>query len=584
MEPIQAIPLWEKRRYHDLDALRAVAMLLGILLHGAMSFFPVPIWPAQDIHQPEVVVPAPLANILEQGGIEAPRSVNLYEMLVHAIHGFRLPLFFLVSGIFTAMLWKTRGLTALAEHRAKRILVPLVIFLPLVWLFLVPASKYGAAQQAKIARQRGPTPQVVGPNNKPSMKNTASPAVGILPAIRNGNLAVVEQSIRAGVDVNLRGVDQATLLMTAASFGRVEIARMLVGADADLNLQSGDGSTALARAVFFAHPEIVELLLEAGADVNIRNNNGATPLDVAQLPWEEIKPIYGLVRSLVGANGPDMDYGRIREARPKIVAMLKQQRASGGEAESDDLAGLVMLIFFAPIFHHLWFLYYLIWLLAGFLVIAWLLQTLKCRALPNWLVTSPVRLLWLLPVTFLSQLLMQENFGPATATGFLPWPPILLYYSVFFFFGAVCYGRTSFETKVGKLWPLSFVLAVPPLLAGVCLVESQSAGALLALCSVLYAWSMVFGFIGFFRRFFWREDRRVRYISDASYWLYIMHLPVLMFVQALVSPWDMPSLLKFLIACGATTVSLLILYEFGVRYTPIGTMLNGPRTRGPSTE
>ena len=39
------------QRFHHLDALRAFAMLLGLVLHGFMSFIEIPIWPAQDIHQ-----------------------------------------------------------------------------------------------------------------------------------------------------------------------------------------------------------------------------------------------------------------------------------------------------------------------------------------------------------------------------------------------------------------------------------------------------------------------------------------------------------------------------------------------------
>ncbi|MBT6450831.1 MAG: acyltransferase family protein, partial [Verrucomicrobiales bacterium] len=250
----------------------------------------------------------------------------------------------------------------------------------------------------------------------------------------------------------------------------------------------------------------------------------------------------------------------------------------GGGVEA-GLEGLVMLIFFAPIFHHLWFLYYLVWLVLGFIAITWLLGKLKWKALPDWLVTSPLRWLWLLPVTFLAQLLMKDSFGPVTAIGFLPWPPILIYYAIFFLFGAICFGRDTFETKVGKLWPLSFILAVPPLLAGLFLVKSQDNGLLLAACSVAYAWLMIFGFIGFFRHFFSSENSRIRYISDSSYWLYIMHLPVIMFFQAMVSTWDMPSFPKFLIACAATTLPLLLIYELGVRYTFIGTLLNGKRTR-----
>jgi len=553
---------------------------LGIALHGAISFFPMPIWPAQDIHQPEVSVPAQLVETLGQAGLESPRSVNLYEMLLHAIHGFRLPLFFLVSGFFTAMLWRNRGLKQLAKHRAKRILLPLVIFLPIIWILIIPVVIYGGAKKEEVGKLRAQSPKAVQPKAKPRAKNDPQAPIDIGKASGNGDLEAIERCIKAGTDLNQRGPNQSTPLMTSATFGRVEVAKALIEADADLDLKSKDGSTALLIASFFAHPEIVEALLEAGADPNIRNNNGSTALDTVQTPWEQIKPIYDIVGGILGPAGLKLDYERIQKTRPKIAVILKEKGAEAGVGAG--LGRLVMRMFFAPIFHHLWFLYYLVWLVVGFIVSTWLLEKLKWKALPDWLITSPLRWLWLLPVTFFPQLLMKDSFGPATATGFLPWPPNLIYYAVFFFFGAVCFGRDSFETKMGKLWPLSFVLAVLPLLAGLCLVKSQNNGLLLAACSVAYAWLMIFGFIGFFRAFFSGENPRIRYISDSSYWLYIMHLPVIMFVQALISTWDMPSILKFLIACAATILPLLLIYEFVVRYTFIGTLLNGKRTREKS--
>jgi len=570
----------EKKRFHDLDALRAFAMLLGIVLHGVLSFFPVPIWPAQDLQQPMVEVPAAMAAPLEQAGLEVPEKYSLYEFALHAIHGFRLPLFFLVSGFFTAMLWRNRGLKQLAKHRAKRILLPLAIFVPIIWILIIPVAIYGGAKKEEVRKLRAQSAKVVQPKAKLWAKeDTQTPAIDIGKAAGNGDLEAIERHIKAGTDLNQRGADQSTPLMTAATFGRVEVAKALIEAGADLNMKSKDGSTALLIASFFAHPEIVEALLDAEADPNIRNEDGATALDVVQMPWEQIKPIYDYVGPMLGPAGLELDYERIRETRPKIAAMLKEKGVEEGGGVGAALGGLVMLIFFAPIFHHLWFLYYLIWLVLGFIAITWLLGKLKWKALPDWVVTSPLRLLWLLPVTFLAQLLMKDSFGPATATGFLPWPPILIYYAIFFFFGAVCFGRDTFETKIGKLWPLSFILAVPPLLAGLCLVKSQNNGLLLAACSVAYAWLMIFGFIGFFRHFFSGENPRIRYISDSSYWLYIMHLPVIMFLQAMVSTWDMPSFPKFLIACAATTLPLLLIYAFVVRYTFIGTLLNGKRTR-----
>jgi fucose 4-O-acetylase-like acetyltransferase len=95
----------DKKRYHDLDALRGFAMLLGIVIHGLMSFMPIPLPVPQDINQ----------------------SPEIYEYVFNIIHGLRMPPFFLISGVFTAMLWRNRGLRNLLKHRAKRILLPMVV-------------------------------------------------------------------------------------------------------------------------------------------------------------------------------------------------------------------------------------------------------------------------------------------------------------------------------------------------------------------------------------------------------------------------------------------------------------------------
>lgn len=56
-------------------------MLLGIGLHASLSFFP-SFWPAQD----------------STSDINGP-----FDELLWAIHGFRMPVFFLLSGFFTAI-------------------------------------------------------------------------------------------------------------------------------------------------------------------------------------------------------------------------------------------------------------------------------------------------------------------------------------------------------------------------------------------------------------------------------------------------------------------------------------------------
>ncbi len=84
-------------------------MLLGILLHAGVFLVPVEFWPVHDAWAWET---APEANV--------------YAWILLAIHGFRMPLFFLVSGFFTAMLWQSRGLHRLARHRLERGGLPLL--------------------------------------------------------------------------------------------------------------------------------------------------------------------------------------------------------------------------------------------------------------------------------------------------------------------------------------------------------------------------------------------------------------------------------------------------------------------------
>ena len=90
---------------------------------------------------------------------------------------------------------------------------------------------------------------------------------------------------------------------------------------------------------------------------------------------------------------------------------------------------------------------------------------------------------------------------------------------------------------------------------------------------------MIFGLIGAFRKFCSAENRSIRYLSDASYWLYIAHLPVAMLLQIWIANAPWPGALKLICICTITTLFLLAIYEVAVRYTWIGAMLNGRKYR-----
>ena len=139
-------------------------------------------------------------------------------------------------------------------------------------------------------------------------------------ASQNGNAAIIEQLVAAGVDPNdpRQAVNAGeTPLMHAARSGQVEAVRALARAGADRDAQEGwNGQSALMWAAAEGHVPVVEALIAAGADIRARSNTGATPLLFAAR-----KGSPGAVRALLAA-GADVNGRRPDGATPLLVAVV----------------------------------------------------------------------------------------------------------------------------------------------------------------------------------------------------------------------------------------------------------------------
>jgi glucan biosynthesis protein C len=78
-----------------------------------------------------------------------------------------------------------------------------------------------------------------------------------------------------------------------------------------------------------------------------------------------------------------------------------------------------------------------------------------------------------------------------------------------------------------------------------------------------------------FLTYFSNYMRRLGYIMDAAYWVYIIHLPIVAFIPGLLSAFVIPVFIKFLITLLLTVVLCFLSYHFMVRSTFIGMFLNG---------
>lgn len=100
-----------------------------------------------------------------------------------------------------------------------------------------------------------------------------------------------------------------------------------------------------------------------------------------------------------------------------------------------------------------------------------------------------------------------------------------------------------------------------------------------ALAYAVALWCWIFAITGMAVQFLSTESHARRYLADSSYWLYLVHLPTVAFFQVLVSPLHLNPGIKFAMVLASSLAILLLSYQFLVRYSLIGEILNGPRRR-----
>ena len=96
-------------------------------------------------------------------------------------------------------------------------------------------------------------------------------------------------------------------------------------------------------------------------------------------------------------------------------------------------------------------------------------------------------------------------------------------------------------------------------------------------CYALMMWAFVLGFLGVFIRFCANPSPWRRYVTDASYWIYIVHLPLVVALQVALGRVPLPWPIKYPFICAVALLLLFTSYHYLVRATFIGVQLNGRR-------
>ncbi|MBT8048723.1 MAG: acyltransferase family protein [Xanthomonadales bacterium] len=238
----------------------------------------------------------------------------------------------------------------------------------------------------------------------------------------------------------------------------------------------------------------------------------------------------------------------------------------------------------------------------------WFLQYLLLYSLVYYLVRigwpavfkSPVRFRLLergwWPLTLLSVMFPMLWLRPEIYTHFENqwWPDAweFAYYAIFYLSGALLYRVYGQFSRIMLLGPAFTVtsliifcfvfLQLKDRLGGQAVTEPDW---VFALSVALYSWFAVWGMLGLFLKVFDKPSRWVRYLSDAAYWIYLVHLPLLVAMQLMLGDMEnrfgisAAPMAGFTFSVSFTLALALLGYQFFVRYTVIGKWLHGPKSR-----
>lgn len=180
---------------------------------------------------------------------------------------------------------------------------------------------------------------------------------------------------------------------------------------------------------------------------------------------------------------------------------------------------------------------------------------------------------------------------PVHMAGLRPPPAAAVAYGTAFAAGWFLHRQPDLLGLLARRWALHAVLAVALLVLAWRLVGAPLpfGAAVPAQVKVPYAavyalaaWTSTFAVLGAALRFASAASPARRYLADASYWIYLVHLPLVFALQTLVMHLDLSWPLKFPLLLGTAAVLLLGSYHLLVRGTFLAAWVGAGRPAGPS--
>jgi glucan biosynthesis protein C len=289
-----------------------------------------------------------------------------------------------------------------------------------------------------------------------------------------------------------------------------------------------------------------------------------------------------------------MIWSAVRNLSPQASAAMVRMLASAPGALLPHTLKTVPLM-------HLWFLYYLCIFYLAALALDWLFSMLFDRAgSVRGALDGAVRMIlgsylapWVLAVPLFALLGFDDrillNAGiPTPDTGLNLKVPALIGFGTAFALGWFVHRQQAMLGEWRQRWAghlivgvaltvlcLTVLRVIPGAKTGWLFDSAVGSRAVYLACYIGSIWYWSFGIIGAALRFCSGESAVRRYLADSSYWLYLVHLPVVFYLQVLFAPVPWHWAIKFPLLLAIALTVLLVSYHYFVRPTWVGKILNG---------
>jgi glucans biosynthesis protein C len=276
--------------------------------------------------------------------------------------------------------------------------------------------------------------------------------------------------------------------------------------------------------------------------------------------------------------------GALTHGVDNLKALQQQFQNGGGAPQGMDLG-------------HLWFLYYLLMYYVLALTVRWLSSLSKASSITNMTdrviafimrgVWAPVLVAAPLAVYFLLLKDWNEWIGLPSPFSLVPALTGLVSYGVPFTLGWLLHRQIPLLLGLQSKWMVYLLAAIAltvtcisivgitPIWSGTSLHGTER--WIYGFAYMIGLWCWVFALIGAALRFLNHVNPTIRYLADASYWIYLMHLGLVAFFIMWLRPFDLHWSIKLIVTVGGSITLLLLSYRYLVRSTWIGAILNGRR-------